>query len=90
MSDSNFINVTWVNRGFEPRAAADPRYPDGMHLDISQGRKACTATLPYPARRCGYYIVECQRCDTRSIVSTAGRRDNPRSIKIACKSVVEL
>lgn len=50
-------------------------------------RAAVRATaLPYPARRCGQYVVKCDVCDQIIVVTTAGRPDDPRSLKMACVS----
>jgi hypothetical protein len=46
--------------------------------------KTCSTSLPYPATRCGLYLVTCDICHTRNVVTSAGRRDDPRSIKLAC------
>lgn len=79
------IRVTWLDRGREPQCAPNPEYPTGIDLDASDGAKrTCTATLPYPAKRCGVYVVKCRACGRRVSCTTAGRPDDPRSIKIAC------
>jgi hypothetical protein len=78
--------MRWVDRGFEPRMKADPKYPTGIDLDISRGAAmTCTATLPYPAKRCGFYLVTCERCGCEAVVTTTGRADDPRSITMGCK-----
>jgi hypothetical protein len=41
--------------------------------------------LPYPAKRIGHYRIECELCGLRVACTTAGRPDDPRSIRIACK-----
>jgi hypothetical protein len=80
------LNVTWIDLGREPRLTPDPAYPDGRDIDLSQGRKSCTTALPYPARRCGYYLLTCASCGLRAVVTTAGRSDDPRHAKLACKT----
>lgn len=78
--------VTWFDRGREPQVEPDPAYPQGKDLDISDGAaEACTVQLPYPAKRIGVYVVECDVCGLRVGCTTAGRPDDPRSIKMACK-----
>ena len=80
------FQINWIDRGFEPRMLSDPRYPTGIDLDVSNGAPAtCKTTLPYPAKRCGFYVVVCEQCGTDAIVTTAGRPDDPRSVKLACK-----
>jgi hypothetical protein len=78
--------IVWKDRGLEPREQPNPEYPEGIDLDISGGvTPACVVTLPYPARRIGLYLVECELCGVRVACTTAGRPDDPRSVKIACK-----
>ena len=79
--------VQWVDGGREPRNKPDPAYPHGVDIDISKGaEKTCQRPLPYPARRCGYFVVACDACHQNACITTAGRADDPRSIKMACKS----
>jgi hypothetical protein len=68
--------------------APDPAYPHGIDVDMTDGAKvACLAMLPYPAACCGLWIVECQTCGKRAGITAAGRPDDPRSLKLACKKV---
>lgn len=77
--------IRWIDRECEPQWPADPAFPAGVDIDMSRGAKhACTVTLPYPARRCGLYIIECD-CGHQIAVTTAGRADDPRSLRLACK-----
>lgn len=79
------FKVTWLDGKREPREAPDPSYPDGIRLDVSQGAPlACVADLPYPAPRCGMYAIKCRDCGANALVTTAGRPDDPCSIKLAC------
>lgn len=79
------IEVTWIDRWREPQCPSNPLYPDGIDIDLSRGALACcTQRLPYPARRCGVYYVECKTCGANAMVTTAGRRDDPRSVKLEC------
>lgn len=81
---SNF-NVKWLDRGREPQCKPNPDYPDGKDLDCSSpNAPSCKADLPYPARRCGLYFVECKACGANAAVTTAGRHDDPRSVKLPC------
>ena len=79
------VVVKWHDSGREPQVAPNPNYPDGIDLDISNGEQACLVSLPYPAKRCGYYEVECGECGYTAIITTAGRPDDPRSVKLPCK-----
>ncbi len=80
------IEVNWIDRGREPQCPPDPAYPKGIDLDCSGGaRVTCKTDLPYPAKRCGYFVVGCATCGQKIIITTAGRPDDPRSVKMACQ-----
>lgn len=82
------LTVRWVDHEREPQCEPDPHYPNGKDIDISAGAPAaCQVALPYPAKRCGIYMVECDVCRQAIGVTTAGRPDDPRSLKIACRTV---
>lgn len=78
--------IRWIDGGRWPQNKPNPAHPKGVDLDTSEGREpACSTPLPYPAKRCGHFLVECQTCGLRVAVTTAGRPDDPRSLKVACK-----
>ena len=80
--------IEWFDTGRSPTVKPNPRYPDGIDLDLSNGAfDACDVALPYPAKRIGHYHVQCPACGLNVIVTTAGRRDDPRSVRLACKMV---
>jgi hypothetical protein len=82
------FKLRWLDSGHEPRCPPNPDYPDGVDIDASfDARHTCETPLPYPAQRCGTYLVECAICGVRVACTTAGRPDDPRSIKIACKEL---
>jgi hypothetical protein len=82
---TDHISIRWVDSGREPRIASNPNFPDGIDLDVSNGaERTCMRNLSYPARRCGYFLIECRKCGQSAAITTAGRRDDPRSIKLAC------
>lgn len=83
-----YLTIRWIDRHREPQCPPNPDYPAGKDVDMSNGAdKTCEAPLPHPAPRCGYYIVECETCGFRAVITTAGRPDDPRSVKIACDGV---
>lgn len=85
MDDGQFA-ITWHDSGREPQCPPNPAYPSGIDLDAAfEG--ACETALPYPAPRCGHYLVVCRRCGLRVGVTTAGRPDDPRSLKVNCSSL---
>lgn len=80
--------ITWIDRGREPQSPPNPEYPDGVDVDVTagaNGEKTCKVDLPYPAKRCGMYVIHCKTCDWITAVTTAGRPDDPRSVTIPCK-----
>jgi hypothetical protein len=91
-ADDPLIHVHWVDRGYEPTQPPNPDHPDGIDVDLTGGDRltpGCKTSLPYPAKRVGYYVVTCAKCHMKTIVTTAGRRDDPRSVKLACKRKVD-
>jgi hypothetical protein len=87
MADNKHFKVEWFDLQREPQCPPDPAYPDGVDLDVVQERvvPSCLITLPYPAKRCGQYLLECRLCGLTAACTTAGRPDDPRSIKLACR-----
>lgn len=80
------MKVKWLDGKRSPQCPPDPRHPNGIDLDVSNGsEKTCTVALPYPAKRIGSYVVECPVCGAKTGCTTAGRPDDPRSIKVACR-----
>lgn len=78
--------IEWLDGEREPRVAPNPSYPDGIDLDLTNGKRPmCEVSLPYPARRIGTYVVACTTCGLRAGCTTAGRPDDPRSIRLPCK-----
>lgn len=85
MTGSQF-NIEWRDAGREPQVAPNPAYPNGIDLDMSNGaRTTCFIPLPYPAKRIGAYVIECRICGLRMGCTTAGRPDDPRSVRLPCK-----
>jgi hypothetical protein len=85
MSQENFT-IEWIDHGREPKCAPDPDYPDGIDVDVSDNAvRKCKVDLPYPAKRCGHYIVRCKLCGYSVALTTAGRTDDPKSVTITCK-----
>ncbi len=83
--DMSQFKIEWRDSGREPQCPPDPRYPDGIDVDgIAARAEGCKTALPYPAKRCGAYIVECTICGIRVGVTTAGRPDDPRSVRLPC------
>ena len=80
------VEIEGIDREREPQCAPDPDFPEGIDVDVSKGGTVtCTTDLPYPAKRCGIYKVTCRVCGLSVGVTTAGRPDDPRSLKMACR-----
>jgi len=85
------LTARWIDSGKEPQEKPNPEYPNGKPMDLSDGaRFTCERDLPCPAKRIGYWIVECPDCRQKAAVTTAGRPDDPCSIKLACKTMIFL
>lgn len=82
------LEVQWFDRGFVATKPADPRYPIGMDIvepSFDPEQPSCSTALKWPAPRCGHHVVLCDTCGKSITVTTAGRLDDPRSLKINCK-----
>lgn len=80
------LKIEWVDHKREPQCKPDPNFPEGKDLKCPNGEgPSCRTELPYPAKRCGLYIIECQVCGLRVGITTAGRPDDPRSVEIRCE-----
>jgi len=78
--------VDWLDAGREPECSPNPKYPNGIDINAAcDDMPACMVRLPYPARRCGSYVVKCLRCGLTAAITTAGRPDDPRSLTINCR-----
>jgi hypothetical protein len=78
--------IDWVNALRDAHFPADPLYPNGHAMDVAlDAPRACRAELPYPAARVGIYIVHCRVCDYRIALATAGRCDDPCSVRVPCR-----
>lgn len=74
------FKIDWKDAGREPQCAPNPAFPNGIDIDAAVGAaEACAVMLPYPAPRCGQYVVRCKSCDYVVAVTTAGRPDDPRA-----------
>jgi hypothetical protein len=85
----NFI-ISWIDGGRPPRVAPNPAYPDGKDIDASDGKlPRCMTPIPYPTghKNIGQWLVECEVCGAKTIVTAASRPDDPRSLTIPCKAM---
>jgi hypothetical protein len=78
--------IDWLDFGRAPKCAPNPKYPNGVDMDASDGAAlTCSVQLAHPAPGCGAYVVRCRACGNTVSVTTAGRPDDPRSLKMACR-----
>lgn len=81
------FDITWIDHNREPQVPPDPMFPNGRDIDGSHGaEKTCVIDLPCPAKRCGHYLVKCIKCGYVVAITTAGRPDDPRSVKVGCRA----
>ena len=81
------IDVTFLDSGHEPQEKPNPEYPNGKPISLLPHAlaKGCTRNLPYPAPRCGAYLITCHTCGYSVAVTVAGRPDDPNIITLPCK-----
>jgi hypothetical protein len=81
------ISVKWIDRFREPTQPPHRQFPNGVDISLCahSGEKFCETALPYPAKRCGYYSVLCETCGFSAVITTAGRPDDPKSVRLPCK-----
>lgn len=84
MKSQQAMKIEWMDSGKEPQCPPNPDYPSGIDIRLAEGVSGCLVPLPYPAKRCGAYVITCSRCGAYAAVSTAGRPDDPRSVEIPC------
>ena len=83
--------IKWISRdgGRKPQVMPNPAFPHGVDVDGSDHEKpTCQAALPYvlwPERGLGMLLIKCKQCGVTAGVTTAGRPDDPVSLRINCK-----
>lgn len=87
---SEKFTIQWLDLKREPQHPPNPQFPNGLHITLhaAPGIPKCKVELPYPAKRCGVYTVRCNWCGFKLGITTAGRTDDPRSVEIMCKPVL--
>jgi hypothetical protein len=81
------LDIEWFDTGKEPQCAPNPQFPDGMDIDLRMHKDepSCEIELPYPAKRCGMFLINCNSCRRNAVITTAGRPDDPRRVILPCK-----
>jgi hypothetical protein len=78
--------VDWVDLHRSSDAPADPAFPAGSPIDVAlDALRACRIELPWPAERCGIWLVTCQKCGLYIRLKTTGKADDPNSLRVACR-----
>ena len=81
-----FIVLEWVDFEREPQHPPNPDYPKGIVVDCAPDKFIkYLIPLPYPAPRCGAYTARCTVCNVKLGCTTAGRPDDPCTMKFSCK-----
>ncbi len=84
------FDVCFLSSGRKAECASNPAFPNGVDVDLSDCRfTACTVELPHPAECCGAWAIRCEKCGFSCAVTAAGRADDPRSVTMPCKSILE-
>jgi hypothetical protein len=80
------FKVQWIDHCREPKCEPNPAFPNGRDIPAPAigAARTCKVELPYPAKRCAVYLVQCKTCGFRAGVTTAGRPDDPRSVELPC------
>lgn len=82
------FKIQWLDFEREPQCKPNPNFPNGIDIRITEGVPKCKVELPYPAKRCGAWIIKCSLCGVLVGCTTAGRPDDPKSMEIPCKPVL--
>lgn len=81
------LEAVWVSNGDnDSDFAHDTTKSNGRDVDESGGRKpSCFLALRYPVDRAGYHSIKCRYCGNRTVLTTTGASDDPKSIRMACQ-----
>jgi hypothetical protein len=83
--ESRFL-IDWVDQHRVSLYPADSSFPNGVAIDVAlDAPRACRVELIYPAARCGMWVITCRACGFSVALSTAGRADDPRSVRVPCR-----
>jgi hypothetical protein len=85
MNQNERFRITWHDRQREATVPADRTFPNGRDIDYAgPGARACLVELAHPASRVGFWTLFCLKCRSHAGVGTAGRADDPRSVRVPC------
>jgi hypothetical protein len=80
------IDIKFIPSGRgKAQCPPDPDYPQGKTVELTRtGQISCTVALPYPAPECGMFLVACEDCGLKILITAAGRPDDPISLTMPC------
>jgi hypothetical protein len=78
--------ISWVQRSNKPaQCPPDEDYPYGIAINIAgSNMPACEIKLDYPAPGVGSWVIVCETCGYKTVVTAAGRPDDPTKIRVPC------
>lgn len=89
MEQAAKARIVWLDGNRKAQNPPDPAFPNGVDAGpVGTKLKNCKVELPYPAPQCGAYLVKCETCQQTTLVTTAGRPDDPRSVTMICRGTV--
>jgi hypothetical protein len=81
------FSVDWIDGGRIASYPPDVAYPNGVAIDVAlDAARACRVELACPAAGVGLWLVVCRGCGFAIALSTAGRADDPRSVRVPCRA----
>jgi hypothetical protein len=72
----------------EPQVPFRRAHSWGVDVPVPIGSEEtlhCRVALPWPAPRCGLWLVACLECGCKVAATAAGRVDDPRSVPVPCR-----
>lgn len=82
------ISARWAKHGDKAKSAANPAYPDGVDVDLTEGMAPfCPVPLHYPAEEIGTWFIHCNTCGYTVAVTAAGSAGDPREVRIPCRAI---
>lgn len=84
--DNEPFIVKFNGMGHTANEPPNPDFPEGIFIDGSRGAFwTCVVQLPYPAPQVGQFHIGCKLCGRTVLATAAGRADDPRYVRLACK-----
>ena len=81
------FTLVFNGRGEKAKCPANPKFPNGMIVDLAGNKKGCVVQLPYPAPEVGLWHITCNQCSLTAALTAAGRTDDPKVVIIPCKAL---